>query len=1321
MNRVQSILAKLGRRARIALITATALLGVYLVVGFFVAGPILRSVIADNLTNVLDRTTTVGKVRVNPVTFRVVVENLAIARKEGEGSFVSFDALDVQVHALSVFKLAPVLSHLKLIHPDVEVEFLGAGIFSFSDLIPATNSTEQAASETESDHSAIIPFRVDNLSITNGTLTFRDMPHKATHVVSELYFSVPLTSTLSENRDDFVEPSLKALINGQPVELAGKIKPFDKSLVTEFVFETNEFDIARYWEYVPVQTPLKLSSGKVSSKIVLDFSRPEGEMLSMKIAGGLKVSDFAMSAPDMKNVVGFSSLSVDVEQFSLFENALSLRDVVLDEPYVKAVRGADGLTNWEKYLPVAQDSESGVAPKGAAPVKSGKASKSKAKQAPAKAAAPVKVKAVPAKDKAAAGIPFVMDAVHIAVKNGRIEWADNAVAGGFTKQIKPIHLEVTNLSTRKGREGHMALTIGAKERIAVKGAVSVQPVKADLDVDVTGMDLLAYSAYLEAAQPMKVDAGSIALALHALVAVDDADPLPDVQISKLDFALQGLKLRNGGNKLPSIELGKLHVAGGVVDLRKETASVSEIVLSAPVIRLVRNADGLDLVELFARGDGTPQGAKKPEPVKKEGSKKPKAQSSTEWNAVVDEFRIENGTVRFVDRSLNNAAHVNISDLNLSVQDASSDLSKPVAVTYSAHVGGGRRDVRVRPGLVRVSGTVRPSPLDVQVRIRHDKVPLTVFDPYIGQYTGLMLAGGTLTTDMNNRFGIPESGDALFRYASKGTLRVNDLLLKDESDSSPVVGFSKFEVSNYDVSSEKSNLLIEEISLNDLQGNAAVDKEGVLNIVRLLNGERKFTGEVDPADSADAAKGAGTVKPVAQSAPVAQQAAPDQPSVQSAAQAPEPSVGQSSGVSAVETGQAAPDDTPQAANEQYVSLLPYQDVRIDRVRVNNGAFRFNDRSVSPPFATALTELNVRLDNMTLAADARPELDLTAKLDSQSLSLKGVVNPLITPMYSDLSFNLSGLDLVPLTPYALRSVAYPVEKGRLYADVKFNTENWVLDAKNKFFVEQLILGEKDKRPDAPSIPIKLGLALLSDSSGNIEIDLPIKGRLDDPQFLTGGIVFKAFINLIFKVVTSPFALIGNMVGGGGEDAQYSIFDPGSMRLTEGQLKSLDSVVAFMNKKAGLKLEIAGFADPEPDTKGMIELGLRRAVQAAKYADLSRRERAATTVEDVQIAPEEYVKYLTEAYKAAPEQENDPRPSGIFGFKEQSVGDMEAFLRSLTTVTPESLNELATERAKAVQTAILKLDPALAPRVFLVGSGKKPADKTGVAKTRVELGVK
>ncbi|WBF68946.1 DUF748 domain-containing protein [Desulfovibrio subterraneus] len=1348
MKELTAYWTKLGRRTRRIVLICGALFAVYLVGGFFVAGPVLRTVTENNLSALLQRNATVGKVRVNPVTFGVVVEDLAIAKKDGDGNMASFKRLDVRLHPLSVFKFAPVLAHLNLVQPSVEIAFLGDGQFSISDLIPASGSTNG----TEEEDSSVFPFRVDNLLITNGTVTFHDLPHKATHVVSQLDFAVPLTSSLGGDAEEYVEPSLKALVNGEPVELFGKTKPFDKTMVTEFTFETAGIDLARYWEYVPGNIPLRLASGSVATKVLLTFSRPEEQTMQMKVSGQLTLSNVAVATPDMKDAAGFSSLSVDVEEFSLFDQTVTLRDVTLAGPYVKAVRNADGVLNWQSYFagdkPIGKSVGKAPAKKNAAgnavsATKGAKKDVTKGKSVQAVTNNGTQAASAAAPKKKALVLPFapyVIEAKQIAIRDGRVSWKDDTV--GFSRQVTPINLTLTNLSSRKNAKTGISLKIGDKEYLSVKGSASLVPLKAALDVGVGGVELPVYAAYLESFQPLKIDGGTLEAALHALVSMDGNEPV--VQLEGMAAALSGLAMRKDGNRTPSIELESLQVQGGRLDLAARNVTVDLVKLTGPEVRLIRYKDGLDLVNLFAGGEtGRPASG---DEIATHG------RDSQPWTAALGEFSIENGKLRFVDRTLSNRGGVVVSNMELTVRDASTDLGKPVPVSYSAYIGGGGRNNRIKPGRVRVDGTVRPDPFDMQVRVRHDNVPLAVLDPYVGEYTGMLLAGGVLNTDMQKHVRLqaqaPEGAEGLaaepLQVVSKGSLRIDGLSLKDVADSSPVASFDRFSVQNFDISTSDSKLYVEEIALDNLQANALVDKDGVFNFARLMhpsasavpsdrrgrNGQEGAAGAVNKGGAAETTV-AGSSAP---DSPVTDTPVTDTP----LADTPATNVTDAAGSSAVvpstsaETTPANTADTPAAAaptaaapadtaEAGYASVLPFRDVRIDRVRVNNGALRFTDRSVAPAFVTALTELNARLDGISLAPDARPALDITAKLDNQTLALKGVANPIISPMYSDVTFTLNGVDLVPLSPYSLRSVAYPIEKGRLYADVKVKTENWILSANNKLFLEQLVMGDKDKRPDAPSIPIKLGLALLSDSSGNVEIDLPIKGRLDDPHFLTGGIVFKAFVNLIFKVVTSPFALIGNIVGGGGDDAQFSVFEAGSDRLTEGQLQNLKGVVDFMNKKSSLKLEISGFVDPQADAAGLVELSVRRRVQAAKYADMSRRERAAVAVEDVQVTPEEYAEYLTDAYKDVPEMENDPRPAGVFGFKEVPVADMEAFLRSLTTVTPQTLTELAAARAKAVQAAVLQLDPALAPRVFLTGAGKKPTKKTGVPLHRAELGVR
>ena len=68
-----------------------------------------------------------------------------------------------------------------------------------------------------------------------------------------------------------------------------------------------------------------------------------------------------------------------------------------------------------------------------------------------------------------------------------------------------------------------------------------------------------------------------------------------------------------------------------------------------------------------------------------------------------------------------------------------------------------------------------------------------------------------------------------------------------------------------------------------------------------------------------------------------------------------------------------------------------------------------------------------------------------------------------------------------------------------------------------------------PTATSLPVKLAVALLKDRNGEIHLDIPVTGSIDDPQFSIWSIIWQIIGNLITKAVTSPFALLGSMFGG------------------------------------------------------------------------------------------------------------------------------------------------------------------------------------------------
>jgi hypothetical protein len=162
---------------------------------------------------------------------------------------------------------------------------------------------------------------------------------------------------------------------------------------------------------------------------------------------------------------------------------------------------------------------------------------------------------------------------------------------------------------------------------------------------------------------------------------------------------------------------------------------------------------------------------------------------------------------------------------------------------------------------------------------------------------------------------------------------------------------------------------------------------------------------------------------------------------------------------------------------------------------------------------------------------------------------------------------------------------------------------LHAENKVVIDQFTFGEKTDSPDATSLPVRLAVALLKDRHGKITVDLPIRGDLSEPDFKYGRVVLDTLANLITKVAASPFAAIGNLVGGDGEDLQYVAFDPGSAELTDADQSKLRSLEKALNERPALRLEVVGRADPKLDGHAIAKQKVEESV-LARYEKTNRK---------------------------------------------------------------------------------------------------------------------
>jgi uncharacterized protein involved in outer membrane biogenesis len=372
-----------------------------------------------------------------------------------------------------------------------------------------------------------------------------------------------------------------------------------------------------------------------------------------------------------------------------------------------------------------------------------------------------------------------------------------------------------------------------------------------------------------------------------------------------------------------------------------------------------------------------------------------------------------------------------------------------------------------------------------------------------------------------------------------------------------------------------------------------------------------------------------------------------------------------------------------------------DVKVSQVRLADCKVVFTDQSVSPRFDASLQRLNGSITGLSSSRDVFAKVDITGKLDGQSpLELTGSIHPW-QDFFTDITADFSDIELNPLSPYSMKFIGYPFTKGKLSLNLHYIIEGAKLTSENKAFIDQITLGDFVKNETAVSLPVQLAISLLKDRKGEIDLNIPVSGRLDDPQFSVVKIVFKVLRNLIAKAATAPFALLGAAFGGG-EDAQYVRFTPGRAAIVAEDTDMLVKLAKVLYERPGIKTELMGGVDAAADGEALARIRFDRLLKVQKMADTAGKEGSVSDVDAVEISTEEYERYLKKAYKAA----DFERPKNFLGLlKDIPPDEMEKLLYDHIVVTDSDLRHLAMERTAAVRDVLVEKGPVEPGRIYLI----------------------
>jgi len=1014
------------------------------------------------------------------------------------------------------------------------------------------------------------------------------------------------------------------------------------------------------------------------------------------------VQEMVVFEPDGENrLAAFRELFVDLQSVSLFKWAPIFKEVRLEGLYASIILQEDQRWNFSDLLP---EPGTGDEPP-------------------------------PATD-APAGEPFRFSLNNIQLTQSEIHFQDDI--RGKTHHITDIDIAVPFLSSLPAQTDifvrpHFTATVNGTP-FDLQGQVKpfAGSRETELRLDLSGIDLSAYMPYVPPDADFRIQSGLLDIKLSLLY--QSFDDGTQAFHTAGTIALQTLDLTDAASR-PLLSLDQLKIEIGALEPLEGIVTISEILLQEPTFtitrlptdRVVRSSEALALRDVF-RNINLPPPVLKIAQVSLEDARLQMRDLKSPLEAVADgkndhtmiqiprftvgrtQVDIDRQTVRIGEVAgrdgLFEIRRLGDGKLNLDIFLPPTDAAEappaapadpwqidvqqadlagyavhginlipgdPLAVTVD-EISLNVSDFSTRPDTqttialncrinetgrleTRTALTVTPLAADVQLGL--EKVDLARFYPFIKPYIGVVLADGDLAVDGNLSLKTSAADPPVMVY--KGAA-ITDFKTLDRQRARPFVSWKALTLSGMDIGVNPTYLTIQDISVKNPFSRLLIDEQGQLNLA--------MATVLTPEEAA-----------------------------------------QASGSKTDPATPPAPAATPEAT--------PPVPIKIGSIQGQGGKLIFADRSFKPGYQTTIESVETRITGLSTEATEPATVDIKGRVDGHApVTISGAINPLADEMYADLAFDFQQMDLTSASPYSGRYVGRTISQGKLSIKTAYHIENRALKADHEIMIDQFNFGEDVESPDDLNLPVDLAVALLKDRSGEIHIDLPVSGDMDDPEFSIGGIVLRAFVNLIVKAVTSPFALIGGMFEG--EDLNQLEFEPGQARLTPATTEKLDALIKVLYDRPALELEISGFADPASDTPAYAEILFQRKLQSQKALQMADDGQDSVPLEDIVITPEEFEEFLQAAYEA----ETFAKQKNFIGMeKTLPPAEAEALIRQHIEVSQTDLEELAYARALAIKDYLLDSQQVEAERVFLVKpeNALTPETTEGLPPNRVVLGLK
>ena len=880
--------------------------------------------------------------------------------------------------------------------------------------------------------------------------------------------------------------------------------------------------------------------------------------------------------------------------------------------------------------------------------------------------------------------PLVVHIERLHIGRASAALADFTPREPFKRTLGPLDITLENFRTDSDNKNPYAFTgtTDAGEKISWSGYFYLDPLRSAGELKLFNFALNKYAPLYQDLVKFEIRDGSIALDTKYRLELSASNRVAVVEDTAI--ALRNLKIGSPGdsNNLASLEL--FSVNGANVDLQNHIAQVASLTAQDGRIFLSRNRKAaINLVELAKpNAEATPPAGILFLLRSVTNAVAMLLNSTNDWRASIGEINVTNHSIHLEDWINSRPARLNLDNISFLAKHISNvpgtNLEAELTLDWNTN------------GTVKIKTTVEFYPPTADIQIDLDRLDFHLLDPYLEPKVNLFVLDSKL--DLHGAAHLRTAKNQLPEVTFHGDVTLADFYTVDGLMAQDLFKWDALKLSDIDANLNPQTIAIREIFVNNAYARLVVETNrtiNLLNVLRLTN-TNAVTASVEETNDATAIKPAVVL-------------APDPTKASSAA-----------------------------------ATLPK--ISIGSIVISNAAVSFTDHSLPSDVSLAMREVCGTISGLSSEQLQHADIDLKGKADGVGpFTVTGKINPFSPTLTNMIKISLKDMDLTPVSAYSGKFAGYRIAQGKLGLDLNYEIVGKDLKSKNVITLDRFRFGEKVDSPDATHLPVKLGVAILKDRDGKIVLDVPIDGSLADPKFRISKVLGRAVANILVKVATSPFSLLGAAFGGASEELGYQDFAPGNAELSQAGKEKLDALAKSLVEKPALGLEISGSVDPEGDREGLQRAVIDRQIQQRVWAKMSKAEQSRSNLTDIVVIPGKRPRWIEKFYneavakkvitpemitantnvaayaaelaakkaplkgaaqlaqsttvtkkaaaKKAYQTKLDPRPT-----------PNEAVLMATLPVTPRDLQTLAAARAKAVQDYLLVNGKVDASRLFL-----------------------